>query len=86
MRLQIALPVKLVGHAAKLVIPFFAKTTRERLFQELVDRQMKTATFLAGRTADVPLVIVQGYGAVAESFFADRVEGAANGFDKGMDG
>ena len=75
-----------VGHRTKLVVPLLPKSAHKWVFEKLIEGEAQCLPLFSSTAADAPLVIVQGYGAVAESFFADRVEGAANGFDKGMDG
>ena len=61
-------------------VPRFAETAYERVFEELIDGQTQFAALLAGSLADAPAVIVEGYGAVAETLLADGVEVATDGF------
>ena len=81
MGLEIALAVQLIGHGAELVIPDLAETADERSLQKPIDGQMKTAAQLATATADVPLMVVQGYGAVRKYLLADGIEGTTDGLD-----
>lgn len=66
-------------HVAQLLIPGLAEATDEGLLEKLVDRQVELAAPLASLAADVPLVVVEGHGAIGETLLADGVKGATDG-------
>ena len=72
----------LFRHGAELVVPFLPEAAHERPFKEAIDGQTEFATLLHGIVADIPTVVVEGYGTVGEAFLADGVEGARDGLDE----
>lgn len=67
-------------YLTQFVVPFFAKATNERVFQELVDAKIKLAPFFYRRTTNVPTVILKSAGTILKAFFANGVESARDGF------
>ena len=66
--------LKLLGTVGKPTIPFLAKTTDERIFEKLPQREFKFSALLTGTFAYTPLVIIKTYKTVAEICHTDRIE------------
>jgi hypothetical protein len=67
----------LLSYRDELIVPLLAKAFHECFFQKPVYRNVKCPPFVAGTLADVPFVIVQTDGAIAEPLGTDRIEGTA---------
>ena len=66
--------LKLLGTVGKPTIPFLAKTTDERIFEKLPQREFKFSALLTGTFAYTPLVIIKTYKSIAEICHTDRVK------------
>ena len=73
-------------NGTKFGVPFLTKASRERLFQEAVERQMQLPAFFAAALADSPTVVIEADCPVAEGLFPDGIEGAADGLHEGVRG
>ena len=71
---------KFMGEGAELIVPLLTKSADERLAKELVEGQVQLSAFVAATTADLPAVVVQADGTIAEPLFTNRVESAADWF------
>ena len=64
------------GNGTQLIVPFLPEAAHERPFEETIDTEMQLATFLHSIAADIPSVVVEGYGAIGKTLLADGIEGA----------
>ena len=69
-----------VDSSLQLFIPRFAKTASQRSFQKAIEGQTQFLAFAASRIADAPTVIIESYIAIAQSLFANGVQGTRDGF------
>ena len=72
--------MQFVGKCNQFVVPLLSEAANERFFQKAVYGELQLASLSYGAFADLPSVVVQCDGAVAEAFFADGIEVAADGF------
>ena len=70
--------LKCVNGSLQLFIPRFAKTTSQGGFQKAIEGQTQFLAFAASRIADAPAVIIESYIAIAQSLFANGIQGAGD--------
>ena len=66
--------LKLLGTIRQPTIPFLAKTTDERIFEKLPQREFKFSALRSGTFAYTPLVIIKTYKSVTEICHTNRVK------------
>ena len=70
--------LKLLGTVGKPTIPFLARTTDERIFEKLPQREFKFSALLTGTFTYTPLVIIKTYKSVTEICHTNRIERATD--------
>ena len=70
--------LKCVDGSLQLLIPRSAKTASQGGFQKAIEGQTQFLAFAASRIADAPAVIIESYVTIAQSLFANGVQGAGD--------
>ena len=65
---------QLIDGIQQFLIPVFAKTTNQRVAQELIKSQVLLNAFGYSHLADSPAIVVQTYKSFAKAFLTDRIK------------
>ena len=69
-----------LGRGFQFGIPLFSEAPDKRVFEELIESQVKFFSFSHSSMAHTPTMVIDACESVGKTFFADRVEIARNGF------
>lgn len=69
-----ALGLELGCYSLDFLIKIFSKALDQGVFEKLPKRQPQGTAFLYGRLTDVPTVVVERYGTIAQALLTDGVK------------